>query len=158
MAKREKTTLRFDSIQDALAYAEKLVALESEGKVKMTGGWSLGQNLSHLEKSIRMSIHGAKRPASVIVQFGAKLRKKAFLKNGLPAGIPLNNRLADLSPDNISSEEALVKLQHAITDFHQASSYAAHPIFGKLTHEETNAFHCRHMELHLSHAKIESQA
>src|SRR5688572_14560262 len=44
----ERRKLRFATIDDALAEAERLAAAEREGRVRQLGNWSLGQILNHL--------------------------------------------------------------------------------------------------------------
>ena len=43
-----RRTLRFNSIDEALAEAERLVAAEREGRLQCVGSWKLGQTLGHL--------------------------------------------------------------------------------------------------------------
>ncbi|QQE10252.1 DUF1569 domain-containing protein [Planctomycetota bacterium] len=154
MKRKDRMDLRFETVDEGIAYAEKLVEWEKAGKVKMGGKWTLAENFSHLEKAMQMSVDGPKRLAPKLIMMGAKLRKNAFLNKGLPSGIPVNPKLADLKPEGLSAEEGLVKLKESAKLLGEANEYKVHPVFGELSDEEVNKFHCRHMELHLSHAVV----
>ena len=146
--------LRFDSVEEVEKYARELAEADKAGKVNMLKKWSLGQNFEHLAKSYVMSVEGAKKMAPMVMRMGAKLPRKLLLGKGIPSGLPINQKMADLKPEDVSAEEGLAYLLSAIEKYRQTKELKAHPIFGELSEEEWNAFHCRHAELHLGNAEM----
>lgn len=142
--------LRFNSFDDLLADAEQLAG----GEVKMLGNWSLAQIFTHLAAGINSNIDGSSFKAPFFMRLMAPLMKKKFVYGGIPPGfkIPQGAQAQFMPADGAETEAALGELRKAIERLRAAETLAGHPLFGKLTKEETVQFQLRHAEMHLSFA------
>jgi hypothetical protein len=145
-----RRTLTFQSLDDVVADAEKLV---SSPQTKVLGNWSLGQLLMHLAGTMNASIDGIKFMAPWYIRLIGPFLKGSVLKKGLSPGFNLpKEREAGAFPVPNSLQEALEKLQKGANRLKSEKATARHPAFGALTHEEWVRLHLRHAEMHLSFA------
>jgi hypothetical protein len=141
--------LRFESLDDVLAEAERLAS----GEVKLLGNWSLAQILQHLAKGLNSTIDGTSLKIPLFMKLAGRLfMKKKFIYGEIPAGIeiPKEAQAQFLPPGNIEPEAALSELRAAIERVKSADARADHPIFGKMSLEESDQFQMRHAEMHFS--------
>lgn len=154
-------TLRFNTLDDALAEAERLVAADRAGTLERYGNWTLGQNLSHIASFMNYPYDGypkelGKPPA--IILFLIKLRKKAFLSKALPRGFKIPKvQGGTVGVLDIPSDQALAMFRSAVERLKTAPPAVPNPVFGPLTHDEWKALHMRHAELHLGYLGIKSR-
>lgn len=149
-AVRGRRTLRFESLDDVVADAEKLVASPT---TKMLGNWPLERLLMHLTTAINGSIDGISARAPWIVRLAAPLFKVSILNKGMTPGFNLPKKAEpSFYPAAASPQEALEKLRAAVARTRHERMTARHPFLGALTHEEWTKLHLRHAELHLSFA------
>ncbi|HVX14070.1 MAG TPA: DUF1569 domain-containing protein [Pirellulales bacterium] len=142
--------LHFDSLDDMVVDAEKLVA---SAQTKMLGNWPLSQLLTHLAIAINGSIDGISARAPWFIRMLAPLIKRRLLKNGMSAGFRLPKKVEPaFFPTADSPQQALDQLRAAVRRTHTERMTARHPVLGKLTHDEWTRLHLRHGELHLSFA------
>lgn len=145
-----RRTLRFQSLDDIAAEAERLVA--SPG-TKMLGNWSLSHLLMHLATAINGSIDGISARAPWYVRLAAPLIKRRILTKGMRPGFKLPKKVEpSFFPAAESPQEALAVLLAAIARTRTQRMTARHPILGQLTHSEWTQLHLRHAELHLGFA------
>jgi hypothetical protein len=79
--------------------------------------------------------------------------KRRILKKGMPAGFNLpRSREPEAFPDVASAQAGLDSLRAAVARIQRERMTAAHPLFGRLTHDEWARLHLRHAEMHLSFA------
>ena len=144
-----RRTLRFNSLDDILAEAERLAAAP---RVRAMGNWTLPQAIGHLARSLDISIDGAKFRVVWYIRLIGPLLKKRILTKPMPAGFRLKGEAAaTLLPESAASlTEALAHLKRATVRIKQEPHRAPHAFFGKLSREEWDRFHARHAEMHLS--------
>lgn len=147
---RNRRTLRFESFDDVLNDAERLV-MANAGTV---GKWTLGQILEHLAITMEKSIDGFQSRAAWPIRLLARtLMKEKVLRDGMRAGFRLpKNAEAELVCAAADTQTALDRLRRAVTRLRNECGRAPHPAFGKLAINEWNQLHLRHAELHLSFA------
>ena len=144
--------LRFGTIDDALAEAERLVAAEREGRLARAGTWSLGKTLGHLATWADFAFDGY--PAEVVaplpVRVIARAMKSRILDRGMMSGVKIG-RLpgGTLGLDEMSAEAGLERFRAALRRLAASPPTADNPVFGKLTHAQWIQLNLRHAELHL---------
>jgi hypothetical protein len=146
-----RRTLRFSSLDEVVADAERLVASPD---TKMLGNWSLGQILMHLARAVNGSIDGISFRAPWFIRLLGPWLKRRVLIRGMPAGFKLPPAAeATAFPTPASPQEALEILRQATARTKSETMSSPHPVFGALTHDEWRQLHLRHSELHLSFAQ-----
>lgn len=146
--------LRFDSLDDLLAEADRLAS----GEVTMLGNWSLAQVFAHLAAGINSTMDGSTFKPPALMRLMAPVMKmfmkKKFIHEGIPSGfqIPKAAQAQFIPADDVEIQTALGQLRSAVERFKSADNLAGHPLLGTLTKEETMQFQLRHAEMHLSFA------
>lgn len=141
--------LSFESLQDVLADVERLVASPS---TRTLGNWSLGELLNHLTMTMNNSIDGFQVKAPFFVRMIAPFFKKSALKKITPGiKLPKSAETKALPPSS-SLYESLQEFRKAVQRTMMETMEAAHPAFGRMTHDEWMQLHLRHSEMHLSFA------
>ena len=144
-----RRTLYFKNLDEIIEEAERLNAVE----VRSLGNWSYAQIMSHLAKTMDLSIDGTDFVPSWAVRFFGKRKKHYAIHAPMKPGIKLPDKLAQATaPDkkSMSMDEGFELLKGAIERLKNDPNRAAHPIFGELTRDEWDKLHQRHAELHLS--------
>jgi len=142
--------LRFRALAEAVADAEKLV---SSATTKPLGNWPVSRLLTHLAMAMNGSIDGISFKAPWYARLFGYFVKGRAIKRGMRAGIRLPREVeTGAFPAAASPQDALDIFRKAVARMQSEKASAAHPIFGRLTHEEWIQFHLRHAELHLSFA------
>jgi len=145
--------LSFGGLDEVLADATALVA---SPKVKTIGNWPFPQLLMHLASTINNSIDGFSSKAPLLIRIIGPLLKRGMLKNKMRPGIKLPPEAEKSAfPAAASADEALRQLRHAVSRCKCERMTAAHPAFGKMTHEQWQQLHLRHSELHLSFVALD---
>jgi hypothetical protein len=146
-----RRTLRFDSIDEALADVERLVTAERAGRLKRLGNWTLGQTLGHLATWAEYAYTGAPIKAPFFVRWILRLRKRKYLYGSMPSGVRIPRvEGGTLGTDLVALEEGRERFRRAMERLKKEPPTAPSPVFGLLTHEEGIALNLRHAELHLS--------
>ncbi|HVV98908.1 MAG TPA: DUF1569 domain-containing protein [Planctomycetaceae bacterium] len=146
----ERRTLRFESLDEIVTDAERLVAAP---KVRMLGNWPLEDLFLHLATAINGSLDGIDVRAPWFIRLIAPVFKRRVLTKSMRAGFKLPvSAQTDLFPKGKSVAESLESLRSAVARQHSQPMAASHPVFGRLTHDEWRQLHLRHAELHLSFA------
>jgi len=139
-----RVQLRFENLDDMLAYAERLV----RGGTTQLGNWSLGQVLQHLALIQNASIDGYPKLFPRPVRFILKVFfKRWLLRRGFP---PSGPNVKTLTPEAIDAPIALANLRTATERVKTETKRAENPGFGKMSLDEWNLLYLRHAELHLS--------
>jgi hypothetical protein len=148
----QRRTLRFNTVDDALAETIRLAAAEREGRLAQAGTWSLGQTLGHLATWANFPFDGyppAVRPPLPIRLIARLLRNRIINKGMLPGmklrGIPGGT----LGLDPLPTDEGLTRFTDAFERLRRTSPTIVNPVFGPLTHEQWVQLNLRHAELHL---------
>lgn len=142
-----RRTLKFSSLQDVLADAERM----SAGNVRVLGNWSAGQIFQHLATSLNDSIDGSDVRFPWYLTIPARLMKKKLINGFMSPGFKLPPAAAEvLEPAPTSTEAGLSALRSAIARVQRDPRRAINPVFGVITDEEWTRIHLAHAALHLS--------
>lgn len=144
--------LRFETIDDALAEAERLVAAEQAGRLDRVGNWTLGQALGHLATWANFAFDGypPEVRAPLLVRYILRATRGRFLKKGLAPGVKLGNIPGGtFGLDVLPADEGLRRFRAAMERLRATAPTIDNPAFGRLTHEEWTRLNLRHAELHL---------
>ena len=150
----ERRRLRFDSVDDALAEAERLVAAERQGRLDRAGNWTLGQALGHVATWANFAFEGyppAVR-APLPVRLLLRLLRGRILANGMMTGVKLRGiPEGTVGLDPLDPDEGLARFRAAMERLRSTAPQVDNPAFGRLTHDQWVQLNLRHAELHLGH-------
>jgi hypothetical protein len=152
-AKAERRKLKFSTLDEILVEAEGIAAAERAGRLRRTGNWTTGQTFSHLAAFMNYAFDGYPPELSNppwFIKVLLRFRKKAMLRDGLPAGVRIPGlKAGTVGVDNISTDEGLARLRREIQRLNIEAPSKPNPIFGPMPHEQWKTLHLRHAELHL---------
>lgn len=147
-----RRALRFESLDEALAEAERL--LVSPERVRTLGNMGPAQAVEHLARWVDASIDGFAGLSAPprLLRWTAQLLRRRFLNGALPAGAKLPQDVQDrfTPPRDQPAASALEHYRSAIARFNSARTFAPSMLLGPLSREEWIKLHCRHAELHFS--------
>lgn len=141
--------VRYESFDDLLADAERVTSSPR----RTLGNWTVAQILGHVAVSLNQSIDGLDMPVPAPVRWIARLLfKRRFLTRPQLPGFIFPERLKPLLevPADTTPDAALQQLRHAIQRVQREPHRAPNVLLGQLTRAETDAFHLRHAEMHMS--------
>jgi hypothetical protein len=145
-----RRTLRFESIDQALAEAEGLAAAERAGRLRRLGNWTLGQTLGHLATWAEYGYTGSPLKVPFFIKWFLRLRKRKFMYGPMRAGVKIPGiEGGTLATGPVPLDEGLGQFRRIMERLKTEAPTAPSPIFGPLTHEEGIAINLRHAELHL---------
>jgi hypothetical protein len=147
----ERRLLRFESIDQMVAEADKLVAAEKAGQLKQVGNWTLGQAIGHLAACSEFGYNGYP-PLKVpfLIRGILKLQKKKFIRGPMKAGVHIPGvKGGTLAIDPVPLDEAVERFHRVSERIKNEAPPHPSPAIGRLTHEESIALTLRHAELHL---------
>ena len=141
-------TLRFASIDDAIAEAQRVAT----NPCRLLGNWSVGQNLDHLARTLRVSFDGPYIMAPWFARtFIAPFMKKTFVEKAMPSGFLFTKQMEAFRPDDkATAAVAIEKFCKQFSRLKLETPTAPHPFFGMLTRDEWVGVQLRHCEMHLS--------
>ncbi len=149
---RQRRRLRFNSIAEALAEADRLVVADRAGKLTCVGKWTLGQAIGHLATWAEFAFDGypLEVQAPLPVRLLLRLFRPVILRNGMTTGVKIGKLPGGtLGLELIETEPALERLRVVFGKLEKASPQIANPAFGIMTHEQWIQLNLRHAELHL---------
>lgn len=152
-------SLKFNSLDEAVAEAERLAQAEREGRLQRTGNWTLGQALGHLAYWMNLPYDGyppelSKPPA--VLKFIARAFKKRLLSGKLPRGARIPKAPGGTyGIDVLPTDEGLQRFRKAVARLKAAAPTIPNPVFGALSHEEWKQLHTGHAALHLGYLRTE---
>jgi len=144
--------LRFETLDAALAEAERLAAAEREGRLRRTGNWPLGQTLGHLATWATFALDGypPELRAPLPVRLVLRLMRNRILTKGMMPGVKIRNIPGGtLGLELVDAEEGLRRLREAYRRLKASPPTIPNPVFGTLSHEQWVQLNLRHAELHL---------
>jgi hypothetical protein len=145
-----RRAVRFETIDQALAEVDRLTEAERAGRLKQLGNWTLGQILGHLAVWAEFSYTGSPLKPPFFIRWMLRLRKSAYLKNGLPAGVRIPGvEGGTLATEPMPSDDGQARLRRVLERLKLESPILPNAAFGPLTHAEWIALNLRHAELHL---------
>jgi hypothetical protein len=146
----ERRLLRFNSIDEAIAEADRLVGFERKGRLAQLGNWTLGQALNHIGGWAEFSYCQCPLKTPWFIRLILWLQKRSFLYGRMPAGVKIPGvQNGTLVTELVSLDEGLGRFKHAFQRLKTEEPTHPSPALGKLTHEEAIAINLRHAELHL---------
>lgn len=151
--KAQRRNLRFESIDQAIAEIDRIVAAEQAGTLRATGNWSAGQVFNHIATWLNFSWDGF--PAEVsppwFVCAILRLMRKRYIYKPTGAGVKIPGLAGGtLGAEPCSTEEGARKLKAALVRLKSGEPAKFHsPAFGPLTEHERTQFQLRHCELHM---------
>jgi hypothetical protein len=146
----DRRILRFESIDQVLAEADRLAEAERAGRLRRLGNWTLGQTLGHLAAWAEYGYTGNPLKPPFFIRWFLRLRKRAFLYGPMRAGVKIPGVPGGtLATEPAPLDEALARFRGVMGRLKAEAPTAPSPIFGRLTHEEAIALNLRHAELHL---------
>ena len=150
----QRRKLRFTSVDDVIAEAERLAGAEREGRLKQLGNWTLGQIINHLATWAEFAYCGyppsvrAPLPVRMILRM---LRNK-ILTQGMTPGINIRGIPGGtLGTERVPTEQALPRLRAALETLRQTCPPGPNPVFGRMSHDQWIALNLRHAELHFGY-------
>jgi hypothetical protein len=152
-ATQSRRELRFQSIDDALSEADRLVAAEREGRLACAGTWKLGQALGHLATWANFAQDGypADVRAPLPVRMILRLMRGMVLKKGMMPGVRIGKLPGGtVGLEEMDAEEGLRRFRAAMERLRASPPTIPNPVLGPLTHEQWIQLNLRHAELHLS--------
>lgn len=140
--------LHYNTLDDLLADAEALAS----GEIKQMGNWSPGRTFQHIARALHTSVDGSPLVIPWPVKLLLRTMKRRFLTRTLDPGFKLRGKASDvLTPDAaVGVKTGLAQLREAVQRLKQTEVRAPHSFLGVLTREESDAFHLRHAEMHMS--------
>ena len=150
----QRRKLRFETIDDAIAEAYRLVAAEREGRLRRAGNWSLGKTLAHLATWANFAFEGypPEVSAPLPVRLIARAMRGRVLNKGMMAGVKIG-RLPEgtVGLEEVPADVGLERFTTALRRLANSAPTAENPVFGKLTNAQWIQLNLRHAELHLGH-------
>jgi hypothetical protein len=151
-AAQQSRRLRFETIDEALAEADRLISAEREGRLDRTGNWPLGQTLGHLATWASFALDGypPEIRAPLPVRLILRMMRGGILRKGMMAGVKIGTIPGGtVGLDVLEAEEALRRFRAAIERLRATAPSIPNPVFGRLSHEQWIQLNLRHAELHL---------
>ena len=162
---RPARELHFDSLDAAVAEAERLLASGYERK----GNWTLAQAAGHCAKWIEYTmqddfpIPAVIRPVLSVTGwlFGPRLLRKTLEEGKMKAGVrtfaasvppPLSGESPEQQPQDAADARAVESLRETVGRFVAWDSpLPPSPLFGRLSKQEASQLHCLHMAHHFGY-------
>lgn len=150
----EFRTLRFGSLDEMLAEADRLVAAEHAGTLRQCGNWSLGKAIGHVAGWMEFPLDGYPPEARPpwFVKLLLKGKKSKLVVGPMPRGVRIPGmKDGTLCTAEMSAPDATAKLRRAAKRLKTTAPTRPNPVFGPMSHEEWIAINLRHAELHLGY-------
>jgi uncharacterized protein DUF1569 len=142
-----RRTLRYGSLDDIMPDVNRLLDAHTT-----VGNWSLAQICRHLATTMRRVVDlPASTPYDLSLRVGEDQKRQFFDSGVVPEGI---RTLPQLVPaETLNEREEAEGLRLAIAHYEGSPGpVVPHILFGFLTREEWDRFHCIHAAHHLSFA------
>jgi hypothetical protein len=153
-AKAKRRPVRYASLDELLADAERIAAADRAGKLTRTGNWTAGQSFGHLAGWTDAAYDGY--PSDMpkppwIFKVLLKMMKNRFLHKGMPVGMKIRGVEGGTKfIDPLPLDEGLARLRRTIARVRTTQPIHGNPIFGTMKREECELALLRHAEIHLS--------
>lgn len=151
--KVKRRPLRFNTLDEMLAEANRIGAADAAGTLKRLGNWTAGQNFSHVAAFIDYGYDGF--PAAFtnppwFVKLMFKLMRGRILSKGMPQGVSIPHISGGTTgADDVSTQEGLKRLTSAAAKLKAAPPPIHSEAIGPLSHEDSIRLALRHAELHM---------
>lgn len=148
-----RRSLRFETVAEALADAEALMAAEAAGTLRATGNWTLGQALGHVAGWASFPYEGypPEMKPPWVVRAAGRVFKGKLLRGPMPAGFSIPRVPGGTwATEVLATSEGFARLQRALERLEREPPTVPNPVFGALTHEQWKRLNLGHAELHQS--------
>jgi hypothetical protein len=148
--------LRFNTIEESLTEANRLVEADRGGRLAQLGNWTLGQSLNHLGAWAEYAYVGYPMRPPLWVKLMIRPMKNRYLHKGFPAGVRFSGVAGGTyAMERVPLEQALPRFRAAYERLKKEPPTIRNPVFGDLTHDQWVQFNLRHAELHLSFLRLQ---
>lgn len=149
---KNRRQLRFHTIGDLLADVERIVESDRAGRLSQTGNWSAGQIFGHLATWMNYAYEGYPIRPPWFIRFLLRMKKKKFLRDGMPAGVRIPGAPGGtFGTEALSTDEGAGRLREALQRLESGEPVKFDsPAWGPMTNAERIGINLRHAELHLS--------
>lgn len=146
--------LRFATLEEAIAEAERLAEAERAGTLKRLGNWTLGQAIGHV------AYWGERAHKGYPPKFGPpkflawllKFKKAKYLNDAMPQGIRIPGVAGGtLHTEPMETGAALDSLKAAFARLKSEPPRHANAAFGPMSQHEWIQLNLRHAELHFGY-------
>lgn len=144
--------LRYPSIDDMLADAERIAVADRAGTLRRTGNWTAGQTFGHLATWMEYAFDGFPPDMNPpwIIKTIIRFKRKMFFEGPMPRGVRIPRiQGGTKGTDLMSLDDGLARLRAATARLKAGAPRQPNPIFGPLTQDQWKAMSLRHAELHL---------
>jgi hypothetical protein len=145
-------SLRFESVEDALAEIDRIQSADGRGALKTVGNWTPGQILSHVAAWIEYGYDGYPlKPPPFFIRWILKWQVKKYLRDGMPKGVRIPGvPEGTYGADDIPTPAAAARLRQAFLRLKNGEpARFDSPAFGRMSHDDRIRLNLRHAELHL---------
>ena len=145
----ERRELRFDSLHDAVADAERL----AQGNVRTTGEHTFGQIVEHLARTHDMATGKTTGPTlPFFMRLMMPFLKGSILNAPAKQGFKLPPAAQEFFwPDgDVDVQQAVAHLKQSVENYYSNGPLKVHPVFGKATREQIDNLNITHCAMHLS--------
>src|SRR6476659_5314269 len=133
-AVKNRRTLRFRTIDDALAEVERIAQAEGDGRLVCMGNWTTGQVLGHLATWTEFAYTGAPLNPPFFIRWILRTRKKKFLAGPMPAGVKIPKvENGTLGTEAMSTADALARYRAIMQRLAREAPVKPNVIFGPMT-------------------------
>jgi hypothetical protein len=148
---KDRRRLRFDTPDEALQEAERLMALEASGRLEALGNWTLGQALGHLATWIGFSYTKPPLPPPPLpIRLILRLLRRRIIYGAMPAGVKVRGAAdGTVGTELMSTSDGWARFESAWQRLVREPPSEPSAAFGRLTHEQAIHLNLRHAELHL---------
>ena len=148
-----RRTLHFDRLGDALADLQRLAG----GRLDATGNRSPEEIVTHLAVAIELNLDGIDPsiiplPLRVVGRVAGGPIGRYLASHPMRPGVTTGPAATSVFWPAVDGDlpDTIDRYAAAIRRLHQADTLPKHPLFGTMSPEQAEQFHCRHAELHLS--------
>jgi hypothetical protein len=149
----ERRSLRFASLDEAVADVDRLLAAEVAMKLRHTGNWELGQALGHVATWAEFPFVGypPEVRAPLPVRMILRTMRGTILNKGMMTGVKIGKIPGGtLGLEKIDCGTGADRFRAAFGRLKSQCPTTVNPVFGLLTHDQWIQLNLRHAELHLS--------
>ena len=152
-ARVECRSLRFNTIDEALADVDRLVAAERAGRLQLRGNWTLGQIFGHVATWASFPYEGDPPRPPWFVKLIVRPMKRKYIHGSMPRGVKIPRiEGGTLGTERFTTDDGAARLRAALERLGRVPPVRPNTLFGRLTHDEWIQLNLRHAELHLGFA------
>jgi hypothetical protein len=153
-AYQARRSLKFETIQESLDEADRLVQAEERGRLRLSGTWTLGQIFGHMASWIEYAYVGYPFRVPWFVRLMLRGRARRLIRKGMKPGVRIPGAPGGTyGAEMISTVEGASRFKAEMKRLESGEAVRFEsPAFGPMTQEEGVQLALRHAELHMSFA------